>query len=123
MDILSYLLQGLLGLVFLGAGISKLAGLKMHVDNFKQWNLPQWFRIVTGLVELVGAAALIVGYWEPSWAAAAGLWLGATMLVGTLVHVRAKDSVQQTFPAIVLFLLPVVLFLIRMGELADFPGF
>ena len=34
----------------------------MHVENFKQWGLPQWFRVVTGIVELVGPIALIIGF-------------------------------------------------------------
>ncbi|TVX99697.1 DoxX family protein [Cohnella terricola] len=122
MNILSAVLQAILGLAFLGAGLSKLAGAKMHVDNFNHWKLPQWFRIVTGLVEVVGAAALVVGYWEPSWASAGALWLAVTMLGGILVHVRVKDSLKLTFPSIVLFILPVGLFLIRLNDLADFPG-
>jgi DoxX. len=123
MDILSYVLQGILIVAFLFAGITKLAGTQMHIDNFDKWKLPQWFRVVTGLVEVLGAAALAVGYWEPSWAAAAALWLGVTMLVGILVHVRVKDSLQMTFPAIFLFVLPVVLLFVQLDALSEFPGF
>lgn len=123
MDIVAIVLQALLGLAFLGAGFSKIAGVQMHVDNFKNWGLPQWFRVVTGLVEVAGAVALILGFWEPSWAAVAGLWLGFTMFVGILVHVRMKDSLKMTFPAIVLCVLPLVVFFILSGDLSDFPGF
>jgi len=123
MDIAAIVLQSLLALAFVGAGISKLAGVKAHVDNFNHWGLPQWFRIVTGLVEVAGAAALVVGYWEPSWAAAGALWLAVTMLVAILVHVRIKDSLKLTFPSIVLFVLPVALLIIEWDALADFPGF
>lgn len=59
MDILAYVLQGLLTLMFLMAEYGKATGSKMHVEGFKHWRLPQWFRVVTGIVELVGAAALI----------------------------------------------------------------
>ncbi|WP_053373600.1 DoxX family protein [Paenibacillus sp. FJAT-27812] len=123
MDIVTIVLQGLLGLAFLMAGIGKVGGLKMHVDHFKLWGLPQWFRVVTGLVELIGAAALILGIWEPSWAAAGSLLLGVTMIGAILVHIRLKDKAKETMPSVVLFILAAVIFIIQYGELAQFPGF
>ncbi|WP_409346265.1 DoxX family protein [Paenibacillus sp. MBLB4367] len=123
MQVTSFILQGILGLMFLMAGAGKLAGSKMHVEGFKRWGLPQWFRQVTGLVELLGAAAMIAGFWDPSWAAAGALWLGITAFVGILVHVRAKDSFKDTFMIILLLVLSAVLFIMQYGELANFPGF
>lgn len=123
MQALSIFLQILLALMFLMAGSGKLAGSKMHVEMFKQWGLPQWFRSVTGLVELIGVAAMIIGIWEPSWAAAGALWLGITSFVGILVHVRAKDTFKQTFMILLLFMISAVLFFIRYEQFANFPGF
>lgn len=123
MDILAIVLQGLLGLAFLMSGFGKVAGSKMHVESFKLLGLPQWFRVVTGLVEVVGAAALIVGIWQASWAAAGGLLLGVTMVGAIMAHVRMKDNMKTTAPAIVLFLLSVVIFVIQSSELSQFPGF
>jgi putative oxidoreductase len=123
MEIVAIILQSLLGLMFLMAGIGKISGTKMHVDHFNHWGLPQWFRVVTGLVELLGAAALIVGIWEASWAAAGSLLLGVTMIGAILVHVRMKDSMKESAASIVLFVLSVVIFFLQSGELAQFPGF
>jgi putative oxidoreductase len=123
MDILSIVLQSLLALAFLMAGIGKVAGSKMHVEGFKHWRLPQWFRIVTGIVELVGAAALIIGFWEHSWAAAGALLLGVTAIGGVLTHLRVKDSFKQTFPIIFLGILSFIVFFIRLSDFPDFPGF
>ncbi|WP_313641967.1 DoxX family protein [Paenibacillus sp.] len=123
MNILSIVLQSLLVLAFLMAGLGKVTGSKMHVEGFKHWGLPQWFRVVTGLVELVAAAALVIGYWEPSWVAAGALLLGVTAIGGVLTHVRVKDSFKQTFPIIMLGALAFIVFFIRLSDLADFPGF
>ncbi|WP_340008426.1 DoxX family protein [Paenibacillus sp. FSL K6-0276] len=123
MNIVSIVLQSLLVLTFVMAGFGKVTGSQMHVENFKHWGLPQWFRVVTGLVELVAAAALIVGYWEPSWAAAGALLLGVTAIGGVLTHVRVKDSFKQTFPIILLGVLAFIVFFIRLSDLGDFPGF
>ncbi|WP_258313415.1 DoxX family protein [Paenibacillus sp. tmac-D7] len=37
MDILAFVLQGLLALAFLMAGLGKITGSKMHVEGFKHW--------------------------------------------------------------------------------------
>lgn len=123
LDIVVIVLQSLLALGFLMAGLSKMAGVKMHVENFKKWRLPQWFRVVTGLVEFVGAAALIVGYWEPSWLVAGALVLGITAIGGILVHVRIRDPFKDSIPIAVLGILSLFVFFVRISDLGDFPGF
>jgi len=121
MDIVSIIIQALLGLMFVMAGIMKVAGVKMHVDNFAQWGLPQWFRVVTGLVELIAAALLIVGIWKDSWAALGGLLLAVTMLGGVLVHVRAKEPFKASVPAAVMCIASVIVLLLNAGSLGDWP--
>jgi putative oxidoreductase len=123
MDILAIVLQSLLALMFLMAGLGKVTGSKMHVEAFNHWRLPQWFRVVTGIVELVGAAALIFGFWEHSWAAAGALLLGVTAIGGVLTHIRVKDSFKQTFPIVLLGILSFIVFFIRLSDFSDFPGF
>jgi len=123
MAIVSIILQSLLALMFLMAGFGKVTGSKMHVEGFKHWGLPQWFRVVTGLIELAGAAALIVGYWEPSWIALGALILGITGIGGILTHVRVKDTFQQTFMILLLAVMSIALFAIHYSDLAQFPGF
>lgn len=123
MEILSFILQSILALMFLMAALGKISGSKMHVEGFNHWRLPQWFRVVTGFVELIGAAALIVGFWDASWIAAGALLLGLTSIGGILTHVRVKDSMKQTFPILFLAVLSFVLYFIHLSDLSDFPGF
>ncbi|HEY4391010.1 MAG TPA: DoxX family protein [Paenibacillus sp.] len=123
MEVLSIVLQSLLALLFLIAGLGKLVGFKMHIENFQHWRLPQWFRIVTGIVELAGAAALIVGYWDLSWVALGALILGITGIGGIITHLRAQDSFKQMFMIFLLAIISIVLFAIHVSNLADFPGF
>jgi len=123
LNIVAIVLEVLLGLMFIMAGVTKIVGQKMHVDNFAKWGLPQWFRVVTGLIELVAGAAMIVGIWQPSWAAWAGVVLVVTMIGAVLTHVRIKDTFKNTVNSIVLLVLSVVVLWIQNGELANFPGF
>jgi uncharacterized membrane protein YphA (DoxX/SURF4 family) len=56
----SWILRGLLALVFAAAGSAKLAGAPMLVTEFDTIGLGQWFRYVTGLTEIAGAVLLIL---------------------------------------------------------------
>jgi putative oxidoreductase len=123
MDILIIVLQSLLALMFLMAGFGKISGSKMHIEGFNHWRLPQWFRVVTGFVELVGAAALIIGYWEPSWVAAGALLLGVTAIGGILTHIRVKDSFKQSFMIVLIGIISFIVFFIQLSDFSDFPGF
>jgi putative oxidoreductase len=115
MGILTYILQGILVLMFLMAGIGKVTGSKMHVEGFKHWRLPQWFRIVTGIVELAGSALLIIGYWTPSLAIAGALLLAITGVGGILTHIRVKDSFKDTATILFLTILSFVVFFLYLS--------
>jgi putative oxidoreductase len=110
MVILTFILQGILALMFLMAGFGKVTGSKMHVEAFTHWRLPQWFRVVTGLVELAGAVLLIVGYWNSTSAMAGSLLLGITGVGGIITHIRVKDSFKDTAMILFLAILSFVVF-------------
>src|SRR5258707_15204759 len=46
--------------LFLLAAFMKLTGTQMEVDVFNTVGLGQWFRYVTGLMELIGAVTLLI---------------------------------------------------------------
>lgn len=66
----------LLTLAFGAAGFAKLTGAEMMVATFDAIGVGQWFRYVTGALE-VGAAALL---WVPG-----RQWIGAGLLVCTMI--------------------------------------
>ncbi|WP_426119103.1 DoxX family protein [Pseudomonas sp. DSP3-2-2] len=95
----SWGLRILAALVFLAAGGAKLAGVPMMVEIFEHIGIGQWFRIVTGLIEIIGAIGLLV----PAMAGLAGLLLAATMSAAILVHLFVIGG--SPVPAIVLLLI------------------
>jgi len=111
MEILTYILQGILVIMFLFAGFGKVMGLKAHMEAFDHLRLPQWFRIVTGIVELAGAALLIFGYWASTFATAGALIFAITGAGGILSHIRVKDSLKDTAMITFLTILSVVVFI------------
>ncbi|MEC5423242.1 DoxX family protein [Virgibacillus sp. C22-A2] len=47
--------------MFTTAAVSKTTNSQALVDQFDKLNLPQWFRIITGWVEVIGAVLFIIG--------------------------------------------------------------
>ncbi|MTT31808.1 DoxX family membrane protein [Terrilactibacillus sp. BCM23-1] len=118
MTYLSIFLQIILGIMFTFLGFSALAGAKKALENFDHLKLPNWFRYLTGLVQLIGALSMIVGIWIPVLAAFGGLWLLITMIVAAALHFRVKQPLSSTVPAIVVGILSLIVFLI----IVEVPG-
>lgn len=119
MFILTIVLQSwlLFSMAFFGG--SKLAGAKHQVELFDTIKLPQWFRVFTGFVQIVGCIGLIVGYWYPGIAAWAGIWIGITMLFACLAHFRVKHPIGKVMPAIVNLLLAIAIVFLYADELSQ----
>jgi putative oxidoreductase len=91
----------------------KLAAVPSEVQLFAQIGLGQWFRVVTGVVQIVGAFALVY----PGLASIGGLWLGFTMFCAVVANVVVLHT--SPAPAIVLMLLNALIVYLRRGELAS----
>jgi putative oxidoreductase len=113
----AWIIQGLLAAAFLAAGGAKLAGVAMMVQIFDQIGMGQWFRIVTGLVEAIGAVALVV----PGFAALGAAWLGATMFFAVLTHLFILHS--SAMPALILLTLNVLVVWLRRDQLVAVLAF
>jgi uncharacterized membrane protein YphA (DoxX/SURF4 family) len=113
MTILFIVLQSLLALYYVFSGTAKTIGAKYWVDIFNNLGIPQWFRVVTGVVQLVGAAILIIGYWYSEAVMWACIWLGITMLLACLAHFRIKDSIGKTAPALMFTALIIILTIVN----------
>jgi putative oxidoreductase len=107
----AWTLQGILAAAFLAAGFAKLAGVPYMVDLFDQIGLGQWFRLVTGIVEVTGAVALLI----PGLASIGAVWLGFTMVFAVATHVFILHT--SPVPAIVLGLLNALVVCLRRDEL------
>ncbi|GAA0366803.1 DoxX family protein [Bacillus horti] len=112
---ISIVLQGILAFLFLTLGLQKISGNKLQVDIFKSLRLPQWFRIVTGWVQLIGVLALVIGIWLPWTAVFAGGWLGITMLVGSATHIRVRDPISKVIPSLVLAAVAITVLILNLS--------
>lgn len=107
MSTLAVILQIILGLGFLLFGVTKFIS-KQMVEGFEHFGLPQWLRVVTGILEILGAAGLIVGIWNPVIAILSSVGLAIIMFFAVLTHARARDPFSSMIMPSVLFILLVI---------------
>jgi putative oxidoreductase len=98
-----WVMQVALALMFLMAGGSKLAGVPAMVGLFDAIGVGQWFRYVTGVIEVVSGIALLV----PSAAVFGALLLIPTMIGAIVVNVFVVPA-SPVAPLVLLLLAAAV---------------
>ena len=116
LNIALWTLQLLVALVFVAAGSGKLVGSAQMVALFDAVGLGQWFRYVTGLLEVLGALLLIV----PGKTAFGAVLLACVMAGAVVAHL----TVLHTAPAapLVLFALTALIAWGRRSQVAGLLG-
>ncbi|HTA41283.1 MAG TPA: DoxX family protein [Bryobacteraceae bacterium] len=101
-----WILSGLAALAFLGAGGAKLAGAAAMVELFDKIGRGQWFRYVTGLLEVAGGIGLLI----PRYAFyAAGLL--AVVMVGAIIAHLTVLGTSPAAPVVLLVLTGIIAWL------------
>ena len=95
-------IKALLTLAFVAAGAAKLVGVEMMVQTFEAVGVGQWFRYVTGIIE-VGSAVLL---WIPGRQLLGAALLVCTMIGATLAHLLILGP--SAVPAVVLGILAAI---------------
>ena len=98
-----WLTQAALAVMFLMAGGSKLAGAPAMISLFDALGFGQWFRYVTGIIELTSAIALLI----PSAAVFGAILLIPTMLGAIAANVLVAHA-SPAMPALLLVLAAAV---------------
>jgi uncharacterized membrane protein YphA (DoxX/SURF4 family) len=106
-----WILQVAVAFAFLAAGGSKLAGAEQMIAMFDKIGLGQWFRYVTGLLEIGGAIGLFV----PRYAFHAAVTLMLIMARAIFVHLTVLGG--SPLPALALLLLSATIAYLRKLEM------
>lgn len=115
-NIALWTLQVLVALAFAAAGAGKLAGSADMLALFDAIGVGQWFRYVTGLLELLGAGLLVV----PRRAAFGGVLLACVMAGAVVAHLAVLHT-AATAP-LVLFALTALIAWGRRSQLTGVLG-
>jgi len=108
-----WLLQIALAAMFVFAGGLKLTGAPDMVGLFDAVGIGQWFRYVTGSIEVISAVALLV----PSWAAFGALLLIPTMTGAVFTHLFIVGG--SAVPPTVLLIGALAIAWLRRDQLAS----
>ena len=108
----------ILSFLYYGASIFLRAAM---VDEFDQFGLPQ-FRKLIGILELMGAAGLALGYFVPQLVVAASGGLTLLMLLGIAVRVRSGGPWVSAVPALAMWLINLYIFVYAVVHAIGYPG-
>jgi hypothetical protein len=78
-------------------------------EEFEVYGLPGWFVYVIGTLKAGVAICLIVGVWLHILVLPAALLLCALMLGALAMHVKVRDPVKKSVPALIILILSMTL--------------
>ncbi len=99
LNVILWCVQALLALAFLGASSQKLIGAPAMVALFNAVGIGQWFRYVTGILELTGAVLIVVPKTK-----SIGAGLLAVIMLGAITAHLFFLHVPPTAPVVLLLL-------------------
>lgn len=103
-----WIVTGLVSLIFFAAGIPKVFQIVVYSDmlwRFALWDYPKWLLVLVGVVETVGAIAVLV----PRTAFSAALVLSALMIGAFVTHFTHHEGRLMLVPIATLVLLYVII--------------
>lgn len=98
---ITWILSGLLAFAFFGAGITKLIGVEMQLQNLQSWGYPLWMRFPIG----IGEIALAIGLVLPTYRKWIIYGIYGWGLVAIFTHLQATPPQYDMLGGPVVFLL------------------
>lgn len=105
---MTIILTYLSGLSFIFYGCMILMTSHM-IKEFERYGMSR-FRLLTGVLELLGGLGLLVGLYARPIFLVASLGLAVLMFMGTITRIGVKDRAVEIIPAFVLMLINFYLF-------------
>jgi putative oxidoreductase len=108
MTLVSRVLAVLLIVACVGSGILDFVRPKEHVEGMNKLRIPKNALPVLGVIKIVAAIGLIIGFGNIRLAEVTGACLCAYFAIATTTHTRVKDSIRDTAPAFILLVVSVL---------------
>jgi len=78
-------------------------------EEFAVYGLPEWFRYVIGTLKVGSALCLIAGLWLRFLVFPAALLIALLMLGALAMHLKIRDPLMKSMPALVMLALSVAI--------------
>lgn len=86
MQIVVVIISIILIAFFSFASFMKLTGHAHMKEEFKRFAYPYWLARLSAVLELIGIAGLIAGFYQPLYAALASVWLAGIMVGAAYIN-------------------------------------
>ncbi|MBN2762469.1 MAG: DoxX family protein [Bacteroidales bacterium] len=77
-------------------------------EEFAVYGFPYWFMIIVGVLKVGFALLLIAGLWLPRLIPVSSIGIALLMAGAVAMHIRVKDPLKKSLPALSLFLLSLL---------------
>jgi hypothetical protein len=77
-------------------------------EEFEVYGLPSWFVGFIGFLKLLLAVFLIIGIWVPSLTNPAAYGMAVSMLGAIAMHIKVKDPLKKSLPALTMLILSLI---------------
>ena len=77
-------------------------------EEFAAYGLPAWFMYGIGTVKVMLALLILAGIWVPSLVQPAAIGLAALMVGAIAMHIKVKDPLKKSLPALSVLTLSVL---------------
>jgi len=84
-------------------------------EEFQAYGLPGWFFVLTGFLKLSAALLLLAGLWFPELVLPAAGLLVALMVGALAMHVKVKDPLIRSVPALSMLAMSALLIGLQQG--------
>ena len=82
---------------------------KTIVEEFEVYGLPLWMCYVVGTLKVLLALGLLAAIWFPALRQPSALGLALLLLGSIAMHLKIKDPLKKSIPAILFFILCLVI--------------
>ncbi len=116
MNIALIIIAVILGLAATVSAMGKLRKMPQVVDQMHHVGVKDSQIPILAILELLGAAGLLVGIWVPILGVLAALGLTLYFIAAVIAHVRAKDAMKDAAPALGLAVVSLVVLLLELAR-------
>ena len=84
-------------------------------EEFQAYGLPAWSMYLVGAAKVIIAALLIISIWFKELLVYNLLALAVLMIAAVLMHIKVKDPIKKSYPALSILFMIALIFYFTMG--------
>ncbi len=116
MDNISKVLAVILIVVCIGSALMDFRKPEKLVEEMKKLKVPAERLPLLGAIKILGALGVAIGFQKIRLGELAGVGLCVYFAIATVTHTRVKDSVKDTAPAFILFVMSMLYVLTTVAK-------